>query len=89
MDNKLEKQQNVFIFNRKKLEIDGAINVLNLSSDYLEISTLLGDISIDGKALKIEELNQSCGKIFITGEIDGVFYKSNKTLKNILFKKQK
>ena len=79
----VSKNQSVVLENKKKLTIDSVINVESFSDDYLEISTGLGRISVEGKDLKIEELRQENGKILITGEIDGVFYKENKTKKGL------
>lgn len=79
----VSKNQSVVLENKKKLTIDSVVNVESFSDDYLEISTELGRISVEGKALKIEELRQENGKILITGEIDGIFYKESKTKKGL------
>lgn len=63
---------------RKKLTIDGIINVNCFNDDYLELSSKLGIIGVEGENLKIEELIQETGKIYITGSISGVFYKQPK-----------
>ena len=74
-------KQTVILENKKKLTIDSVINVESFNDDYMEISTALGRICVEGKELKIEELRQENGKILITGEIDGIFYKENKVTK--------
>lgn len=76
-----ERKQTLMLEDRKRLIIDGILNVESFNEDYLELSSNLGRIEIEGSSLKIEELRQDTGKILITGEISGVFYKENKTLK--------
>ena len=71
-------RQTVVLENRKKLTVDSVINVEAFTEDYLEIYTELGKICIEGRELKIEELRQDTGKIFISGDIDGIFYGENK-----------
>ena len=76
-----DRKQTLMLEDRKRLIIDGILNVESFNEDYLELSSNLGRIEIEGSSLKIEELRQDTGKILITGEISGVFYKENKTLK--------
>jgi len=76
-------KQSVILENKSKLTIDGVINVESFNDDYLEISTKLGEISVEGSNLKIEELRQDNGKINITGEITGIFYKGEKSGRGI------
>ena len=77
-----EKKQTVILQDRKNLVIDGIINVESFNDDYLELSSNLGRIEVEGSSLKIEELRQDTGKILITGEISGVLYKENKNSKS-------
>lgn len=84
MESQKEIKQTVILENRARLIIDGVINVESFNDDYLEISTRLGEISVEGSNLKIEELRQDNGKINITGDISGIFYKGEKTSRGIL-----
>ena len=79
----ISNKQTVILENRKRLTIDSVKNVESFNDDYLEISTGLGDICIEGTDLKIEELRQENGKILITGEISGLFYKEAKQTKKL------
>ena len=89
MDNTQSKKQNLILNDRKKLEIDNVINVNSFDEDYMEISTALGDVCIEGKNLKIEELRQDLSKILIKGEIDAIFYKTEKQASTLFGKKKK
>ena len=82
-DNEL---QTLKIEARKKLTLDGVLNVESFSEEFLELTTNLGTLEVEGIDMKIEELCQSGGKILISGTINGVFYKDTKNSKGI-FKK--
>lgn len=77
------KQQKIILENREKLELNGVKNVLNFSDDYLELSTILGDVCVEGCNLRIQELCKESGKIEICGEINGIFYKTTKQSKGL------
>ena len=86
METAIDNKQTLLLENRKKLTVDGIINVESFSEDYLRLSSKLGKIEVEGSNLKIEELRQENGKIYITGEITGVFYGDNKTSKTFFGK---
>lgn len=73
--------QTLTLENRKKLIIDGVMNIISFNDDYMDLSTNFGDITIEGTDLKIEELLQESGKILICGDISGIFYKQTKNSK--------
>lgn len=79
---------NVRIKDKNTLEIDCVINVESFDEDYLNLSTFVGGISVEGHGLKIESLTKDDGKILITGEIKGLYYYEEKTKRGIgkLFK---
>ena len=83
MDTVKENKQTVLLESKAKLTIDGVINVESFNDDYMELSTNLGEISVEGENLKIEELRQENGKILITGEVNGIYYKSEKATRGI------
>lgn len=74
-------KQMLVLENRKKLTIDGVLNIDSFDDDYLEISTTLGKMVIEGNELKIEELRQENTKILISGDVSGIFYKENRIKK--------
>ena len=88
MENTGDKKQSLVLVDRKKLEVDNVFNVDSFNDDYLEISTALGIIGVEGKNLKIEELRRDLSKIFVKGEIDGIFYKNEKPAARLFKKKQ-
>ena len=83
----INQKQTLLLEDRKKLTIDGIVNVESFRDDYLELASNSGRIEVEGADLKIEELRQENGKIYITGEIYGVFYGDNKPVRKIFGKK--
>ena len=82
----IDKKQTLLLEDRKNLVIDGIINVESFDNDFLELSSNLGRIEVEGQNLKIEELRQDTGKIHITGDVSGVFYKETKSPKKMFGK---
>lgn len=81
MDNK----QTLVLEERKRLKVNGVSDIASFSEEYLELSTIMGTLCVEGGEMKIEELSRDTGTILITGEITGVFY-NNKNQKKKLFK---
>ena len=80
------KKQTLILENKKKLTLDGVCDVESFNDDFLELNTCHGPLCVEGKALKIEELIQDGGKILITGEVTGIFYKVEKEEKRFFGK---
>jgi sporulation protein YabP len=81
-----EYKQKLVLDNRERLCVDGVRNIDTFTDEYLEFSTALGIICVEGEDLKIEELRQDDGEIHITGSISGIFYKENKSARTFLEK---
>lgn len=78
----LNEKQTLILENRKTLIIDGIKNVESFNDDFVELSSVMGNISIEGSALKIEALDQQTGKIYIVGDISGFYYTDTKRVKS-------
>lgn len=81
MDNK----QILTLEDKKKLKLNAVTDIASFSEDYLEISTSLGTVSVEGTGMKIESLSHENGDIVINGEISGIFYQ-NKVQKKKIFR---
>ena len=87
MDNK-EIKQTLTLNDRKTLEIDAVNDVIEFNSEELEISTKLGELIIEGEGLKISELSGELGRLYVTGKINGLFYKSESQKRKSYFAKK-
>ena len=64
----------VKLTDRKTLAVDGVINVGGFDENFVIISTSLGELNVEGEGLKIENLSNERGEIFIRGKINAVYY---------------
>ncbi len=76
-------RQNLVLKNRESLIIDGVDDVLAFTDEYLELTSDMGVISVEGEELKIEGLSKEKREITICGRISGVFYKEGKNEKGL------
>ena len=80
------KRYQLLISDRERLVINGVINVEGFGEEFLILNTSLGELTVEGCELKIESLTKENGEILITGKINGVFYKDEKSEKGFLRK---
>ena len=73
MDEKMK--QTILIKDRKSLNADGVVDVESFAGDYMIINTKYGKLNIEGENLKINQLLEEEGKISVSGDISGVFFK--------------
>ena len=89
MSEQQQKNQVITIVNKGRVEINKVISVDSFSDEFLDITSELGEISIEGNNLKMEELSHSNGNISVKGDIFGVFYKKPKTVSSLFSRKKK
>lgn len=65
---------NINIFNREKAELTGIHDVIGFTDTTVVVTCKSGNISIDGKNLKIENFDSSRGNLVVSGYINGLFY---------------
>jgi sporulation protein YabP len=66
---------NVKLTDRETLSVDGVVNVGSFDENFVTIATSLGELNVEGESLKIENLSNERGEIFIRGKINAVYYK--------------
>lgn len=67
-------EHNVFLYNRKTLEMTGVLDVSSLDEDSVEMTLSDGAAAVDGQNLKIDSFSSETGKIRIIGEISAITY---------------
>lgn len=70
----MDSKQEIVITDKKKVEMGGVAYVRSFDEDGVLLDTSLGQISVEGKDLKIENFEKATTKILITGNIDGVYF---------------
>lgn len=71
------KNQNVYLEDRRKLDITGVEQVESFNESTIVLITVKGGITIKGENLNINKLNLDEGRVKIDGNINGIVY-SNK-----------
>ena len=59
---------------RKKLTLTGATEVVHFDDDLVELNTNLGQLTIEGRDLKLKCLSLDTGTLVVEGEIVGLRY---------------
>ena len=59
---------------RKKLTLTGATEVVRFDEDLVELNTSLGQLTIEGRDLKLKCLSLDTGTLVVEGEICGLRY---------------
>lgn len=77
----MQASQQIIIIDKSKVEIDSVTAVRSFEEDSVLIETAFGPIGIEGKEMKIENLEKTTTKILITGNIEGVYYIKNRDKK--------
>lgn len=91
-DNSVQKErreQNVFLYDRKKLEMSGVCDVLAFSDTELEMALDDGCVAVDGEELKIESFSAGSGKLSIVGKVNAVSYYGKSPVKQSKSKKKR
>ncbi len=75
--NNESKKSNIFLENRKSIEITGVFEVLGFDEEKVLLNTVLKKLEICGNNLKICKLDLKNGEVNITGNINECKYLDN------------
>ena len=71
------KTQNRILENRKRLNISGVKEVIGFDDSRVSTRTSLGDLTVHGTGLRVENLSVESGELVVTGEIGELVYEQN------------
>ncbi len=71
-----KKEQNVFLYNRSRLEISGVTDVSEFTENTVELTLDDGCLGIDGEGLKIDFFSCDTGRVCIHGNVSALTYYS-------------
>ena len=75
-------KHSVKIENREKIIITDVVDVSSFDDESISAETSLGYLTVGGSGLHINKLNLDSGELYIDGEINSVFYNTEKKPKN-------
>lgn len=68
------KKHNVILEERSKLSISGVTDVESFDENEISLYTTLGELSIKGKCLHVDEMSLETGELSITGDVKSMVY---------------
>ena len=74
-----DKKSNLMLENRRKLTINGVIEVINFNENQILLNTNVGTMMVKGKELKMNKLDVQNGDVIITGKVDSFVYTNDKS----------
>ncbi len=80
----LSYKHNINIENRKNAIISGVKDVVEFSSEAIDVVTCMGDLSIRGNDLKIGGFNAGVGELEISGLIVALVYTTDTKKSSLL-----
>ncbi|MBV1816699.1 sporulation protein YabP [Clostridium cochlearium] len=86
---KTDDRSTLKIENRKKIFLDGVLDVISFNEEQIILNTNLGTLHIKGEELKMSKLDVQNGDVVINGTINSCIYlnKENKRNKEKLLSK--
>ena len=69
-----EQVNNICIYDRARAELTGISDVAGFTDTSVIATCKSGNISVEGKGLKIEAFDSTTGKLIISGTVNGLFY---------------
>ena len=78
--------QTICLKGRREMKIDCVVDVESFDETFLILQSSEGEITVEGRDLKVEVLDIEKGIVELKGQIDGLFYSNvdKKIIKGIL-----
>lgn len=77
-----EKKSILTLDNRRRMTLNGVVDVISFSDEIIAMDTSLGSLTIKGEALKMNKLDVQNGDMIVTGMINSFFYSGTKAKKD-------
>ena len=74
-----DKKSSLALESRKKLTINGVIEVINFNESQILLNTDVGTMIIRGQELKMNKLDVQNGDVVIAGKLDSFIYTNDKS----------
>ncbi len=68
------KKHNIILEERSKLSISGVTDVESFDESEISLYTTLGELSVKGKCLHVDEMSLESGNITISGDVKSLVY---------------
>ena len=88
MEHTAERVHGVIIQMRKEMKISGVTEVECFDETGAVLQTVCGELTVEGKDIRIGVLDVEGGQVSLSGRIDGIFYSSEEEKKRRFFGKR-
>jgi sporulation protein YabP len=69
-----DRKSNLTLENRKRLLLNGVVEVISFNEEKILLNTCLGMLTIKGQGLKMNKLDVQNGDVTIIGTVDSFIY---------------
>lgn len=69
-----EKKHSFSLEARSRMQIEGVTEVVSFDDACVELRTAAGDMTVEGRELKLGSLDTERGCVTVNGTVSGVFY---------------
>ena len=69
-----QTNQDIRLYMREKLDVSGVIDVVRFDDLCVVLQTVCGELTVDGRNIKISVLDTDRGVVALEGEIDAMYY---------------
>ena len=66
--------QNIILENRRRLTVSGVEEVDGFDESSVQLRTALGELTVRGEGLHVDQLSVETGELIVTGEIAELVY---------------
>jgi len=75
MDTQKEKNNQILqMISRRHIDVDGVIDVERFDEQIVILQSVCGELTIEGKELRISILDTDKGVVSLDGQVDSVYY---------------
>ncbi len=86
----MRKEGEILLFGRREMRLSGVVEVLSFDEESVCLSSVDGELCIEGEGLKIGTLDTERGLLGLEGRINGAFFTAEpESRKKGLFSKRK
>lgn len=82
------KKHRLEINNREEATVSGVEEVISFDESCVVLRTVCGILSLDGKDMRVVNLNADSGEVNISGVIDGAIYPENAQKGGLFFRRK-
>ncbi len=82
MNNSALREQNVFLYGRKRINVSGIKSVDSFDENFISMTTDSGEhLCVEGNGLVVKDVDLESGSVEAEGNVSAIFYESERAEK--------